>query len=426
MSALAISERLTGLWRHPDFLRLWAGQSISVVGSEITLFAMPLVAVLTLDAAAGQMGLLLAAGYAPDLLVSLLAGAWVDRVRRRPVLIATDIGRAALLASIPLAWAFDLLTMAQLYAVAFGVGVFSVFFRAAYFTMLPSLVEREFLVEGNGKFELSRSVARIAGPGLAGWLVRLLGAPVVLLLDAVSFLVSALCIRAIRAPEPPAPSGKRAIRGEIGEGLRFAFGNPMLRAMTATAGTFNLFGGLIGALFVLYATRELGIGAGLLGTVIAVGAIGALMGALLAARLSGRIGIGPAAVGGIVLASGSQTLIALAGGPAPVAAAILVANQALFGFGAMVFSINTQGLRQVVTPVRLLGRLQASSAVVSMGTLPFGALLGGKLGEAIGLRPAIAIGAAGALLAVPWLFFSPVRTLRELPVPAEEAAMAAR
>ncbi|MGH2598190.1 MAG: MFS transporter [Dehalococcoidia bacterium] len=424
---MANGERFPGLWRHADFLRLWAGQSVSVAGSEMTAFALPLIAALTLDAGPGQMGLLLACAYAPDLLVSLPAGAWVDRVRRRPVLIATDIGRAVLLASIPLAWALDALVVAQLYAVAFGAGVLSVFFRAAYISVLPSLVAREQLVEGNGKFELSRSVARIAGPGVAGWLVRLLGAPVLIVADVASFVVSALCIRAIRTAEPsPAPGEERALRREIGEGLRFVFGNPTLRAMTGSAATFNFFGSLIGALFVLFATRELGIGAGLLGVVLAVGAVGSLVGALTASRVADRIGIGPAIVGGMALAAISPTLIALAGGSKTIAAAILIAYEATFGFGVALFGVNSHGLRQIVTPVSMLGRMQASGAVAALGSVPLGALTGGALGEAIGVRPAIAIGAAGALLSVPWLFFSPVRSLRELPIPAVEPAMVAQ
>lgn len=424
---MAFGDRFTGLWRHADFLKLWTGQSVSVAGSEMTAFAIPLIAALTLDASAGQMGLLLAAAYAPDLLVSLPAGAWVDRIRRRPVLIAADIGRAVLLASVPLAWALDALVIGHLYAVAFGTGVLSVFFRAAYVSVLPSLVEREHLVEGNSKFELSRSVARIAGPGVAGGLVRLLGAPVVLLIDVASFATSALCIRAIQTPEPP-PSlhADRAIGREIREGLRFVFGDPRLRAMTASAATFNYFGSLIGALFVLYATRALGIGPGLLGVVLAVGAVGSLVGALLAARVADRIGIGAAIVGGMALASVSPALIALAGGSQAAAAAVLIAYEAIFGFGVPQFSVNSHALRQIVTPINMLGRMQSSGAVLALGAVPLGALTGGALGEAIGLRPAIAIGAVGALLSVPWLYFSPVRALRELPAAVEEPAMAAQ
>jgi MFS family permease len=420
--------RFTGLWLHPDFRKLWAGETISVFGSQITLLALPLVAVLALDANAGQMGLLTAAGFAPDLLVSLLAGAWVDRVRRRPVLIGADLGRAALLATIPLAWELGRLTMIQLYLVAFATGVLSVFFRLAYVSLLPSLVGPAQLVEGNSKLEVSRSVAKIGGPGLAGGLVQIFGAPLTLIADGVSFICSAFFIRVIRTPEPvPAPPDTpQTIWREIEEGLRFTFGNPILRALTLSAATFNVFGALIGALFVLYATDDLGIGPGLLGLILAIGAPGGLLGAILAARLTERYGLDRTMILALSLSATSTLLIPLAGGPHLIATAILAIYEAWFGFGASIFGINIASLSQVVTPNRLLGRMRASTGFLYLGGLPLGALAGGALGAMIGLRPAIGIGAVGALLSVPWLIFSPLPGLREHPAPAAGAVVSPR
>ena len=293
--------RTGGLWGHRDFRRLWAGETVSLFGSEVTELALPLVAVLVLDAEAAQMGLLAAARFAPFLLVTLPAGAWVDRRRRRPVLIGSNLGRALLVGLVPLLAGLGLLRMGHLYAVAFAVGAFTVVFDVAYQSYLPSLVEREQLVEGNSKLQASASVARVGGPGLGGLLVQLVGAPRALLLDAGSYVVSAASLLAIRNREP-APVADRdgqpraRLRQEIGEGLAVTYRNPVLRSMAGLAATYNLFSQVIEALLVLYATRELGLSAGVIGLVISAGSIGALAGAALTGRLQRRLGVGPSLI----------------------------------------------------------------------------------------------------------------------------------
>ena len=420
-----MAVRLTGLWRNPDFLKLWAGQTVSAFGDQVSLLALPLTAVLVLGATPAQMGFLGAAETAPYLLVGLFAGVWVDRLRRRPIMIVADLGRAALLGSIPVSAAFDLLRVEQLYAVGFLVGVLNVFFAAANQATLPSVVEREQLVEGNSKFALSRSLARIAGPGATGGLVQLVTAPVVIVLDALSFVVSALCVAFIRRPEPgpPASAQHRGIWREIGEGLRL-LGHPLRRAIAGSAGTFNCFATLLSTVYVLYVTRELGITPAALGLILTVGAPGALLGALLGGRALQRFGIGPVMLGGLLLAGASRLVIPLASGPAIAVVALLIAAQFLYGLGTTLYDVNSVSLQQAITPDRYLGRTRASMSVIVAGTMPIGALIGGALGQSIGLRFTLAVGAIGSLFAVAWIAFSPARALREAPQPSEQPALA--
>jgi MFS family permease len=415
------TTRLTGLWRHADFLKLWAGQTVSVFGDQVGLLALPFLAVLTLQANAAQMGILGAAERAPFLLVGLLAGVWVDRLRRRPILIAADAGRALLFGSIPLAALLGWLTMPYLYLVAFLVGVLTVFFDVAYQSYLPVLVSREQLVEGNSKLEISNSVSMIAGPGLAGALVQLITAPLAILVDAVSFVVSVASLSLIRAPEPaPAARAERgSIRGEIGEGLQVVLGNRLLRAIAGCTGTSNLFGNVTFAVYVLYATRELGLSPAAIGLIFAALGPGSLLGALLAGGLARRFGLGATIVGSIAFGGAMGLLVPLTGWLPRLAAPLLVVAWFCWGFAGPVYNINQVSLRQAITPDRLLGRMNATMRFLVWGTMPIGALLGGFLGVTIGLRPTLVVGAVGSLLAFLWVFFSPVRALREQPEPAE-------
>ena len=425
-----LRERFSGLWRHPDFLKLWVGQTISVFGTQITLLALPLTAVLMLDASAAQMGLLGAAERAPFLLVGLFAGVWVDRLRRRPILIGADLGRAALLGWIPLAAAFGWLRIEHLYVVGFLAGVLTVFFDVAYMAYLPALVRREQLVEGNSKLEVSNSVAMIAGPGLAGGLVQLVTAPVAIVVDALSYLGSALSLAFIRRPEPAPravgarPVGPQGFWGEIGEGLRVVLGNPLLRAIAGCTGTSNLFSNVLFTVFVLYATRELGIGPAALGLIFAAVGPGSLLGALLAGPLARRFGLGPTIVGSIFVSGVSAFLIPLAGGPPAAAIALLAAASFLGGLGGPVYNISQVSLRQAIVPGRLQGRMNATMRFLVWGTMPIGSLLGGFLGETVGLRPTMLVGALGMTLTTLWVLLSPVRALREQPEPVEELATA--
>ncbi len=418
--------RFTGLWRHPAFLKLWVGQTVSRFGSQVSQLAIPLTAVLVLQATPSEMGILAAAETAPFLLIGLLAGVWVDRVRRRPVLIAGDIGRGLLLLTIPATAAAGLLRIEQLYLVGFLVGVLTVFFDVAYQSYLPALVSREHLVEGNSKLEVSSSAAAIGGPGLAGALVQLATAPLAVLVDALSFFASGAFLLAIRQPEPaPAPIGqRRGVWAEIGEGLQVVLGNRLLRPIAACTATANLFGSAGFAVLVLYASRELGIEPGLLGAIFAVGSVGFLLGALLAGPTAKRFGLGATIVGSSAIAGLGGLLVPLAGELPGLAVPLLVGAQLLFGLGVPIYNVNQVSLRQTITPDRLQGRMNASMRFVVWGTMPIGALLGGALGERIGLQTTLLLSALGMAAAAGWVLFSPVRTLRTQPAPVVEPAPA--
>jgi MFS family permease len=350
-----------GLWRHHDFLRLWTGESISLIGSQVTTLALPLVAVLALNAGPLEMGALGAAQYAPFLLFGLPAGVWVDRVRRRPILIGADVGRAALLGWIPVSALLGLLRIEQVYLVAFATGVLTVFFDVAYQAYLPSLIEREALVDGNSKLEASRSVAQIAGPGLGGSLVQLVTAPLALAVDSVSFLVSAVCLALIRTTEPQHEvEASRSIRSEIAEGLRLVLQNPLLRANAGCTGTWNLCSSVIQAVFVLYATRELRLEPATLGLVLASGGPGALLGALLAARSAHALGVGPTIIGGAILGGlGTLLLVGASWLPTPLVPTMM-AGWFIIGVGGTSYNVTTVSLRQAMTPDHLQGRMNAT------------------------------------------------------------------
>ena len=404
-----------GLWREPDFLKLWAGQTVSQMGSWITLVGLPLTAALLLNASPLQMGILSGAGAAAILLFGLFAGAWADRLRRRPILIWTDLGRAAVLGTIPLAVAFGRLSMNHLYVVAAASAILTVFFDVSYQTYLPSLVSSENLLEGNSKMALSASIAGVAGPGLTGVLVQALTAPMAILFDAISFLCSAVSVWLIRKPEPaPAVSAAPHIGREIMEGLRASWQEPILRTLLCRTATASISVGFGGSLYILYAVRELKIGAVLLGAVIAVGGFSDLFGALTAERLVRRFGLGPTLIGSALVIGVAGLLPPLARGPVMVCAAFLAVAQ-LGDMAWSVYTINELTLRQAVAPSHVLGRVNSAAHLMFRGVLPAGALLGGALAEVIGLRGAMFVGAGGFLLSTLWLVLSPIRSLRELP-----------
>jgi MFS family permease len=410
----------SGLWRHPEFGKLWAGQTVSLFGSAISQLAIPLTAALVLNASPTQMGLLGAFEFAPFLLLSLFAGVWVDRLRRRPILIITDFGRALLIGSIPVAALAGVLRIEQLYVVGLLSGVLTVFFDVAYQAYLPVLVHRAHLVEGNSKLQASEAVAQIAGPGLAGVLVQLITAPMAMAVDAASFLASVAFLGLIRTPEPEPErhqKGVSSIWTELREGLAVVLGNPLLRSIAGCTATANLFGNALQAVYVLYATRQLGIGPALLGLIFAAGGPGALLGSLLAGRLARQFGLGATIIGSSVVSALSTLLIPLASGPTLVVAGILMLASFSVGMTNPIYNINQVSLRQAITPDRLQGRMNASVRFLVWGTIPIGALMGGLLGEALGLRPTIAAMALCTLLAPLWVLFSPVRTLRTQPSP---------
>jgi len=356
----------------------------------------------------------------PVLLVGLLAGVWIDRMRRRRILIAADIGRALLLGSIPMAALLGLLRIEQLYIVGFLNGILTVFFDTAFQSYIPTLVERERLVEANSRLSASTSVAEIAAPALGGVLVQLITAPLTVLLDAVSFLGSALFFGLIRMPELPSTYRDQgpSMWDDIVKGLRLVLRNPLLRALAGGEGTHNFFGAFFGTLYGLYVIRELGLEPAIVGVLVGSGGIGALVGTLLAGQVTGRFGLGPTLIGGLLTSSVLALLIPLAGGTKLVAVSLLAASQFLGDLALAIFFITELSLRQAITPDHVLGRVNASFQFLVGGTGTLGLLTGGLLGEVIGLRPSVAVAAVGGLLACLWLLFSPIRRIRQPPQPA--------
>jgi MFS family permease len=397
------------------FRSLWFGETVSLFGSQVTLLALPLAAILVLHASPFEMGLLAAVEYAPFLFLTLFAGAWIDRVRRRPVMLAANLARAGLIGSIPLATAMDVLSLPLLAFVAFAAGCGAVLFEVAFLAYVPSLVGRDRLATANARLFSSASAAEVAGPGLAGALVSLVGAPVALAADAVSYLVSAGSLAAIGQPEPVrAAPGRPNLRAEIGEGLRATFGHPILRAFAAEAATFNLFAAALNAAFLLYLTRELGVAPAVVGSIFVVGAVGSLVGSMVAGRLAKRFGLGTTIIGAMIVACSVYIALPLIGGSSPIAVGVIAFILALAGAFIAITVIHVMTIRQTVTPDRLLARMNASYRTLGYGVMPIGALLGGIVGEAFGLRAALAVGAIGIASAPLWVVFSPVRRVRRI------------
>lgn len=386
-----------GLWHHRDFRRLWAGQTVSLLGSRVTELALPVTAIVLLDAGPAQLGLLNSAQYLPVLCVTLFAGVLADRVRRRPLLIAANLGRASILTAVPLlAWLGGLGVWA-LCAVAFATGVLTALFDVAYQAYVPSLVAKEQLVEGNSKLQGSRSVAETAGQGLGGTLIQVLTAPVAILVDCLGYLFGAVMLLRIRTPEtrPVRPDGARAsVRKEIAAGLRMTLHSRLLRVIMLHASLYNLLWDVVLVVFPLYGIRELHLGPAGLGVIIAVGSLGAFGGALSAGRLGARLGVGRTMVLGMVVASASTLLLPLA--PASGGGHLLLgAGYVLNGFGIAVFNIHSITLRQATVPAELIGRVSATFRFLTWAVIPLGGLLGGLLASAVGPRAALAVTAGG-------------------------------
>jgi MFS family permease len=406
------------LRRQPEFLKLWAGQTISVFGDQVTILALPLAAVLTLHASAFEMGLLTSLSWLPHLLLSLHAGLWIDRRgRRRQTMIVADLARAAVLATVPLAWAFDALSMPQLYAVAFAVGALSVFFDLSWSTLFVAIVPRRDFVEANSKLFQSRALSFVAGPSIAGFLVQVLRAPLAVLADALSFLGSAAFLSRISAvePEPEPQDPSLTQRQRLSAGLSFIFRNAMFRASLLSFATINFFNLMFFALFVLYATRELHVRPGLLGVLLGAGAVGGLLGAVIAPRLSRRLGVGRSLMLGTVLFPLPLALVPAATGPRPVVLAMLFAAEFLSGLGVMILDVNGNSLNAALIPDRLRARVSGAHRVINYGVRPVGSLLAGLLASWIGLRATLWVSSLGAVLGVLWLLPSPIPALRELP-----------
>ena len=405
------------LRENAQFRRFWLGQTVSLLGDQVSLIALPLVAVLTLDASAAQMGYLVAAELVPNLLLSLHAGAWADqRERKRHIMIATDLGRAALIGSLPLAYAFDALTFPHMVVVAFLMGSLSVVFQVAYMPVYVALVPRDRLIEGGSIMHGSRALSYIAGPSIGGLLVQAISGPVTLVVDACSYVVSALFLRSVEADEPPpeAPG-----KGHVVAGVRWVFGNPIVRAALGATATINFFNYVFFTLFILYANKSLGIEPGTLGLVLGAGAVGGLLGAVVTGRVAGRIGVGPAFAVGCIVFPAPLLLVPLAGGPHWLVLTCLFLAEFGSGLGVMMLDISVGAIFAAVIPDRLRSRVSGAYTVVELRRAPARRPRRRRARDWIGLRPTLWIATAGALAGFLWLLPSPILGLRELPEPED-------
>lgn len=416
------------LWRDRRFSRFWAGQSVSQVGDRITELALPLIAVGALNASANQVAWLTALVWTPNLLAIVL-GAWVDQqAGKRRLMILADLLRTAVLLSLPVAYVLGAVTLTHLYVVAILAGAAGVLFNTAYPPFFVRLVPRASYIDANSKLSASRSVSQVAGPAIGGALVQALTAPVAIVVDALTFLVSAVLIGRIQVEEPPtsamatAPSLLRRAR----EGLAFVVRHPVLRATLGCAATVNFFTFVAGSgLMVLFASRSLGLSAGVIGAAMGAGATGALLGAVAAPALSRRLGVGRSIVVGAVLFPAPIAIAAAADGPLWLRAGALAVSQFVSGFGVMLFDVNLNSLQAAVIPDGMRSRVAGAYSTINYGVRPVGALAGGVLATLVGLRPTLVVAAVGGALSVLWLLPSPVPRIRSLSALAAGAGDAA-
>ncbi|WP_437115063.1 MFS transporter [Streptomyces flaveolus] len=409
------------MWRDGDFRRLWVGQTASQLGEHASLVVLPLFAVLTLDAGAGQLGALRAVGQAPILLLSLLAGAWVDRWRTRTVMVLTDAGRALALGAAAVAGVLGGLGLPALLVVAFAVGALSVFFDMAYQTSLVRLVRRDQLVRGNSALEGSRSAAQIGGPALGGALVSVLSAPVAAAFSAVFFALSFLSIRRIGRREslPERPARPPRVWRRIHEGLRFVAGDASLRTVCLASAAFQFFFAAVMTVYLLFLPRDLHLSGTAVGLALAATGPGALLGSLLAARLPSRFGHGAVLVSAAALGDGVFLLVPALHGPSAVTVPALLTVNFVFGTFGQLVNVTVMAVRQTVAPDRMQGRVAATINFAGMGTTPLGSLLGGFLAEEWGTRTSLLVTAAGMLLSPAVMALSPLARLgRTLPGPS--------
>jgi MFS family permease len=406
------------LRENKNFRRYFIGQSISMLGDQVSLIALPLTAVLALHATPGQIGALLTVALIPNLLFSLHAGVWVDRRgRRREVMVATDIGRGVVIATVPIAYAFGHLTWAQLYVVGFLSGTFSVFFFVAYGAFFQVVVPREDYVAANSLIHGSRAFSFLAGTSLGGVLVQLVRGPYALALDAVSFAFSAIFLGRIDVEEPPgAPHESSGLMS----GVKWIRHNAVIRAELLGVATLNLFNFMFFALFLLYATRELGVRPATLGLVLGAASIGTLSGSIVTARIARRIGVGPTFIVGCFLFPAPLILVPAAGGPYWFVLTLLFVSEFLSGVGLMLLDIMAGTISAGTVPTALRSRVSGAFMVVNYGVRPLGTTLGGILGTVIGVRSTLWIATVGALLGLAFLIPSPILHMRNVPAEAPE------
>lgn len=411
-------SRLPHLLYDRTFRRFWLGQTVSLVGDQVALFAIPLIAVLTLHADSAEMGYLTAAGVVPSLLFSMHAGAWIDRrgQRRRTMLLA-DLARAALLLTVPLAYVLGALTLVHLYVVTFVVGIFDVLFFVAYSTLFVSIVRQEDYVQGNSLLNGSRAMSSVVGQGLAGVLVSLLTAPVTLVTDALSFVVSAVTLKSIQPEEPPAA---KPGHGQVTAGVRFIVHSAIMRAALGATATVNYFNFVFFALFTLYAVRSLGVQPLTLGLVLSAGAIGGLVGSAVTGAISRRIGVGRAFLLSCLLFPAPLLLVPAASGRGFPVLVLLFLAEFGSGIGVMILDISAGTIFAIVIPDSIRASVSGAYRMVNYGVRPLGAVTGGLLGAAIGLRATLWLAAIGGIFCVVWVMFSPLARGDQQLKPADE------
>jgi MFS family permease len=415
-------RRPTGaLWSHPDFIKLWTGQSISELGSQVSQLAIPWLAAVDLHASPLAFSLLGVLGFLPFILFALPAGVWVDRLRRRQILIVGDSARAVLLLLIPVLWFAGVLEIWHLLILEFLIGIFTVFFDVAYQSYLPALIEREDLVDGNSKLQVTVGIAQVGGPSLAGGLIAAITAPYAILVDSMSFVISSVFMIRMRhrenLPRQDTTEPRPRMWPQVKEGLAWVVGHRNLRAIAGCTGTSNFCSSLMFAIVILYMVRVLHLSAFEAGAVFAVGSAGSIVGALFANRLGLKLGLGTAIVFTAVIFSFGGLAYPLAPKSFPLPA--LMAGQLLFGFSAIAYNILQVSYRQAITPERLQGRMNAAMRWIVWGTIPLGTLAGGAIAQATSLHTALWV---GALLGTPtflWVLLSPLRSVREIPQPVD-------
>ena len=409
------------LWRDGEFLKLWWGQAISELGSQVSTLALPTVAILILSATPFQVGLLEALQFLAFPVLGLIAGVYADRLRRRPIMIACDVLRLAALGSVPVTYTLGALTMEQLYVVALLIGIGTVFFDVAYQSYLPAIISRADLLEGNSKLQVTGSVAQMVGPALAGFLIQFVGAARAVTVDATSFLISVLSLWWIRRPEPaPKPgtgTGRTGFFAEMWEGVRFVLGNATISRIAGCTATSNLGGNIMFAVYLIFAYRFLHLSPGVIGIVFGAGAVGGLLGALSASWIAARIGLGPTLFVSITAGALANILVPLA--QFGFAVPLLIASFFVASWVNPVYNINQVSLRQAITPDRVQGRMNATVRTIIWGTIPIGAFVGGTIGTVYGVLPAIYVGIAVNLLAGAWILAGPIR-LRVQPEPVAD------
>src|SRR4051794_5232004 len=412
----------SALWSHPDFMKLWTGQTVSEFGSQISALAIPILAARSLHATPFEFAALGVLNFLPFILFALPAGVWVDRLRRRSILIAGDAARAVLLALIPILWALGVLQIWHLLVLSFAIGVFTVFFDVAYQSYLPALIEREHLVDGNSKLQLTVSVTQVAGPPVSGALIAALNAANAIVLDCASYVVSTVFMIRMRHRETPprhdAANPRPKMWPQVKEGLDWVVKHPWLRAIAACTGTSNFFGTMGQAILVLYMVRTLRLSNLEIGFVFAVGSAGSIAAGLFTNRINKLIGVGRTIVWTIAISSVFSFSFPLASQSFPLP--LLMLGSAMFGFGALAYNITQVSLRQAITPDRLQGRMNAAMRWIVWGTIPLGMLLGGGLATVFSMRSVLWVAAIGQLFAILPVAMTSIRAVKEIPAPVVE------